>query len=63
MLRVCKQMTKDGKECRYSITLFRIFQAALTYHVLIGNHLEITLGIGPIDVSFGTTIWGEWLRG
>ena len=63
MLRVRKQTSTDKKECRYSITLFRLVQFALTYHVLRGNHLDITLGIGPIDITFGTTVWGGCLRG
>ena len=63
MLRVRKQTSIEGKECRYSITFFRLIQFALTSHVLRGSHLDITLGIGPIDLTFGTTVWGGWLRG
>ena len=62
MLAVRKQTSTDGRECRYSITLFYLIQFAVTYHSLKGSHLDLTIGIGPVDVTLGTTVWSGLFR-
>ena len=62
MLAIRKQTSKDGS-CRYSITLCYLIQFAVTYQLLNGSHLDLSVGLGPIDLTFGTTIWSGLFRG
>tara|TARA_Y100001963_G_C6706974_1_gene412369 strand:- start:745 stop:936 length:192 start_codon:yes stop_codon:yes gene_type:complete len=62
MLAIRKQTSEDGNEGRFSITLLHIFQIAVTYHSLRGRHLDLTLGVGPIDINIGTTVWNGVFR-
>ena len=62
MLAVRKQTSTDGRERRYSITLFYLIQFAVTYHSLKGSHLDLSIGVGPVDITLGTTIWSGVFR-
>ena len=57
-----KQIDTSGTHCRYSMVLLWVLEISIQYHVLKGDHLELNIGIGPIDISFGTTIWRHWIR-
>ena len=61
MLAIRKQNSMDGRY-RYSITLFYLIQFAVTYQLLNGSHLDFSIGLGPIDITFGTTIWSGLFR-
>ena len=62
MLVVRKQTDKEGSHTRYIMVLFNFFSIAIGYHVLRGDHLDLTIGLGPIDINFGTTIWRRFWR-
>ena len=62
MLVVRKYTTTTGEQTRYSITLLWFFCLAFSYSILKGDHIEVSIGVGPIDIRFGTTIWRNWLR-
>ena len=62
MFIVRKQTSTDDIQTRYSITILYIIEIAISYHILRGDHLDLALGIGPIDIRFGTTIWRNWFR-
>ena len=56
MLKIKK--VKNNKEAGYSLVLLWIF----TFTVLFqmdgrGDHLHFAFGIGPFEVSIGTSIW------
>ena len=57
-----KLQDKSGNNTRYSLVLFNFFSIAISYHILRGDHLELTIGIGPLDFNFGTTIWRRFWR-
>ena len=61
MLAIRKQTSMDGRY-RYSITLFYLIQFAVTYHSLKGSHLDLSIGVGPVDITLGTTIWSGLFR-
>ena len=62
MLAVRKQTSMDGREVRYSLTLLYLIQFAVTYHSLKGSHLDLSIGVGPVDITLGTTIWSGLFR-
>ena len=57
MLIVRSQSTKGGREKRYSLTLFYLFQIAITIYEGNGSHLDLSIGFGPLDITLGTTVW------
>ena len=62
MFNLKKQTSTDGIQTRYSLTIMYLFEFAISWHILKGDHLDLALGIGPIDIRFGTTIWRSWIR-
>ena len=62
MFNLKKQISVDGVQTRYSITILYFIELAVSWHILKGDHLDLALGIGPIDIRFGTTIWRNWIR-
>ena len=62
MLKLKGQTDTLGNHHRYSIILLWLFEISILCSTLRGSHLEITIGIGPIDFTFGTAIWQYWTR-
>ena len=44
-----------------SIIVFQILIIGMSYCKLNGNHVELTLGVGPISGSFGFSVWDRLL--
>ena len=57
-----RQVDTSGTHHRYAVIFLWVFEISIHYHILKGDHLELNIGIGPIDLSFGTTIWRHWTR-
>ena len=62
MFNIKKQTSADGIQTRYCIIILYFIELAISWHILKGDHLDLALGIGPIDIRFGTTIWRNWIR-
>ena len=62
MLVLRKHKATNGNQTMYTIILLQFFSISISHHVLKGDHLELTIGIGPIDITFGTAIWRNWIR-
>ena len=62
MLAIRKQTDPSKTHTRYSIVIFKLFEIAFGYHILRGDHLDLSIGIGPLDINFGTTIWQRFWR-
>jgi hypothetical protein len=48
---------RNAENCLAQITLFWMFAIALHWYVHKGDHMEISLSLGPIDIRFGTSMW------
>jgi len=44
-----------------SLIVSWIFQVSFVYTIERGDHLHISVGVGPFEVSVGTTVWRKWL--
>ena len=44
-----------------NIILLRIVTIGISYCKLKGNHIELTLGVGPISGSVGISVWSHLL--
>ena len=42
------------------LTFLWIFAISMHWYVAKGDHAEISLSIGPLDLRFGTSVW--WSR-
>ena len=54
-----KYLNKDSNVL-FSISLLWIIGITIHWYVCKGDHAEISLSFGPIDIRFGTSIW--WRR-
>lgn len=45
----------------YTLILLWLFSGTLTYNILRGDHVSFSLGIGPIELSFGFSVWRKLL--
>ena len=59
---LCQIRTKEENDMiSQNIVLLRIFTIGASYCKLRGNHVEVTLGVGPISGSFGISVWNHLL--
>ena len=59
MLRLKK--TSNNNCQGISLVILWIFQVSFVYTIERGDHLHMSVGVGPFELSFGTTIWRKWL--
>ena len=59
---LCQIRTKEENDMiSQNIILLCIFSIGLSYCKLKGNHVELTIGVGPISGSMGISVWNHLL--
>ena len=59
---LCQIRTKEENDMMsQNIVLLRIFIIGISYCRLKGNHVELTVGIGPLSGSVGISVWSYLL--
>jgi hypothetical protein len=59
---LCQIKTNQSEDMiAQNIILLRIFSIGLSYCQINGDHVELTLGVGPLSGSFGLSVWRHLL--
>lgn len=59
---ICKIRKKEEDNMiSYNIILLSVFIVGVSHCELNGNHIELTLGIGPLSGSVGFSVWSTIL--
>ena len=51
------KVKRDRNSAILHLSLLWVFALSLQWYIHKGDHAEITLSFGPIDIKFGTSIW------
>ena len=47
----------EGSNMLFQIVILWVFGFSIHWYVSKGDHTELSLSLGPIDIRFGTSIW------
>jgi hypothetical protein len=52
----------EGNNFIAQLKLLWLFSVSIHHYIAKGDHLELSLGIGPVDLRFGTSIWWSKIK-
>ena len=61
MIKFKNQVDAEKNQAGWSVIILWLFAVTLSYNIIRGDHITISFGIGPFEISLGLSIWRKLL--
>ena len=61
MIKFKNQVDAEKYQAGWSVIILWLFAVTLSYNIIRGDHITISFGIGPFEISLGLSIWRKLL--
>ena len=61
MINTKRIESDDGQSVGWSIIILWVFSVTLTYTIERGDHASLGICVGPIETTFGLSLWRKLL--
>ena len=61
MINTKRIKSDDGQSVGWSVIILWLFSVTLTYTIERGDHANIGVCVGPIEATFGLSVWRKLL--